>query len=168
MIAKMMGGICILSATTYLGFERAHLLYKRVKYIMNIKTSLTMLESEIGFCANRLDSAFMTISKLSDTQGLFSQTAKKLQSVGIKEAWEMSVRAHREKMRLTGEDTEILLSFGAELGMTDRENQIKNIRYITSLLEKQYKEAKEEYERMARTYRSIGILSGLFLIVLLI
>ena len=69
---------------------------------------------------------------------------------------------------LTDGDREILVMLGAQLGMTDRENQYKNICCTKNLIDKQYEQARQIRERTSRLYEGGGILAGAFAILLLI
>lgn len=69
---------------------------------------------------------------------------------------------------LTDDDKKLLLSFAGELGSTDSEGQIKSAALYKSFFEKRLDGAKGECERQSRLYSSLGVLSGVFISILLV
>ncbi len=164
---KFVGAVFILLSASYIGFYKANTLRKRMVYLNNIRTSLHMLESEIFFSQNILFRVFKRISNLSDTCGLFSNAAEGINEFGIKRAWERAVDETYEKMCLKNQDREVLYIFGANLGMSDKESQIKNIKHVVDMINSLYDGAAEDYKKNAGLYRSAGFLAGLFFAILL-
>ena len=58
--------------------------------------------------------------------------------------------------------------FGHELGMTDREGQLKIIDNLLSNLRTSITDAKEEYDKKSKLQKGLGISLGLFAIIILI
>ena len=54
---------------------------------------------------------------------------------------------------------------GTKLGMTDTKNQLKHIGYVKELITAQAAAAENEYKRLGRIYRGGGVLTGLFIIL---
>jgi stage III sporulation protein AB len=167
MSIKFMGAIMIISVCVYAGFRSADRLKKRSVYLRNILTALNILETEIEFGGKQLKKAFETLDKSSDTRGIFRLAAEKTEALGIKRAWSEAVNEKKTELCLCDDDTEALTALGTRLGMTDTENQIKNISYVRELLTAQQETAEGEYKRLGRLYRSGGVLGGLFLVLIL-
>lgn len=168
MLYKIIGGALIIAATTVFGCSKARALSERVNSLLRIKTALSVLESEIIFSANHMKRAFL---RLADTVGpafLFREAAARLEEDGVGKAWRDAVDKYRKKLCLADEDVRMLKTLSAELGMTDRENQVKNLRRVAALLDTALIKAREEYDRSARLYRSCGIMAGLLVVILLV
>ncbi len=164
---KLAGAAIIFFACLLAGIREADRLKKRTVYLKNIQTALNLLETEIAFGKNHLKRVFKSIEKSADCRGLFEETAENIESLGIKKAWRSALHNKEEELCFKSGDTDTLLTLGNQLGMTDAENQIKNIKYIRELLEKNVQEAEGEYSRLGRLYRSGGAMAGLLLILLL-
>lgn len=164
-MTKFAGAVFIILSASYIGFHRAETLRRRLMYLRNITNSLNMLESEISFSQNILSYVFTRIDEVSDTNGLFLKAAEKMGETGIKKAWCEAVDS--TDMCLKKQDKEALYIFGEGLGMSGRDNQIKNIRHTKEMINSLADEAKDEYEKNAKLYRSAGFLTGLFFAVLL-
>lgn len=162
---KFAGAVFIILSASYIGFYRAEILRKRLMYLKNIKVSLNILESEISFSQNVLTRVFIRIDGIIDTNGLFSRAAEKMSRTGVKKAWCEAVDS--SDMYLKKQDKEALYIFGEGLGMSDKDNQLKNIRHTKDMIDSLLKEAENEYEKNAKLYRSAGFLTGLFFAVLL-
>ena len=134
---------------------------------MNIRTALTALESEIVFSSYYLKHALLNIEKICECGGFFAEAAENIEEMGVAKAWKKAVLDSRKNLGLKESDAEILVGFGENLGRTDREQQTKNIKHLQVLLERAQHEADEDYQRSARLYRSMGILGGIFIAVIL-
>ena len=168
MTAKLIGAVMIEAACAFMGFYASDRLGKRKKYLGNIISAMSVLETEISFGANRLKRAFEAVDAMIDTRGLFSAAAERLEKEGVRRAWAGAVSEKKAELRLDAGDAEVLEMFGGRLGMTDTDEQIKNIAHVKSLLAEREKAAADEYAKSGRLYRSGGVLGGMFLILMLL
>lgn len=166
MLTKLIGSACIFCGALWFGFYKSSILRRRENYLSQVITFLKLLEVEIHFSAARLGEVFCCISERVSLGGLLECAMERFAEDGIRAAWESAV--DEKCVYLTDEDKAAIKMLGAELGMTDRENQIKNIKHIAKLAEKQHSEAHEERVRLSRLYEGGGALLGLLIIVLLI
>lgn len=164
---KLIGAVIIFAVCVYAGFSMSDRLKKRCVYLKNICEALNLLETEINFGKSRLKQAFMKIDKSCDTRGLFKTAADSMEETGIKKAWRHAVEDKQAELRFGDDDAHTLALLGERLGMTDTEDQIKNIVYTRRRLEGSLTRAEEEYTKFGRLYRNGGILAGLFLILIL-
>lgn len=163
-MVKVIGAIMTGFACGYFGFRLSMTLRTRAKSLADIRTSLEMLESEINFSVNKLKKAFMRV----DRNGIFTAAAETMEEKGVKSAWNDAVGASKGKLCLSDADCDILLMLGKNIGKTDTDDQLKNIRYIKSMIGEQEKQAQSEYNRFGKLYSSGGVLVGLMLVIILI
>ena len=150
-------------ACGYLGFKISFAMKIRAESLNNIITSLEMLESEINFSMNKLKQAFMRVDKC----GLFKFAAENMDEKGVKAAWTNAVNECSTKLSLKDADKDILMTLGKNIGRTDTDDQIKNIKYIKSMIAEQEKQDTSEYRRL-EMYRNGGVLVGLLIVIMLI
>ena len=62
---------------------------------------------------------------------------------------------------LTPTDRELLFALGDRLGATDLDGQLSFLELTCEMLKKQQQEASENYRKKGRMYRSVGLLCGL-------
>lgn len=167
MLYKWLGGGMIVAATSLAGFLQAQRLERRVSSLMRLKTALSVLESEIAFSAHDLKTAFFRIEKIVGAGGIFQDAGEGIASLGVQESWHQAVDNRKKTLFLSEQDADALKTLAAELGMTDRDNQIKNIRRVAALLSTAAEQAQMEYDRTARLYRSGGVMAGLLFVILL-
>ena len=158
-MVKILGAIMTGFACGYLGFKISYAMKIRAESLNNIITSLEMLESEI-----KLKQAFMRVDKC----GLFKFAAENMDEKGVKTAWTNAVNECSTKLSLKDADKDILMTLGKNIGRTDTDDQIKNIKYIKSMIAEQEKQAQSEYRRFGKMYRNGGVLVGLLIVIMLI
>jgi stage III sporulation protein AB len=88
--------------------------------------------------------------------------------VTLKEAWDETLQQFWPQTAMKKNELEIMKQFGATLGLSDRENQQKQIRLALSHLEREEAEARAAQSQYEKTLKSLGILAGLLLVILLI
>ena len=161
---KVIGAVMTGFACAYFGIRLSASMKTRAQSLSDIRASLELLESEINFSVNKLKNAFIRI----DRNGLFTLAAKNINENGAKKSGEDAVSAMQSKLCLSGADVDVLKMFGQNIGKTDADDQLKNIRYIKTLISEQEKQAIAEYGRFGKLYRSGGVLAGLLVVIILI
>jgi len=168
---KLIGAIFILLATTWTGFEASKHLSERTKQLRQLKVALSMLEAEIMFGHTPLRDASEHIAKQMDKplSWLFEYFSRKLSSdhTTVKEAWEESLQEIWKLTALKQGELEVLKQFGETLGQHDLISQQKHIRLALVHLEREEEEALDTQRRYEKMVKSLGFLSGLLIIILL-
>ena len=171
MIIKFLGAVALIGATSFIGFSLAADCSKRPRALRELQALLQMLENEISYLSNLLSEAFNRIYEgtNSDTAILFREAAIHLETNGTTAdtAWEKAIEENYAKLSLNKEDKAILLTFGKMLGNSDLEGQINNIKLISSQLKLQELKAEEMRKKNEKMYRSLGVLSGLAITIIL-
>ncbi len=65
-------------------------------------------------------------------------------------------------------EREVMSQFGATLGQQDQEQQRKQIKLTLAHLEREEGEARDKQQRYERMVKSLGFLSGLLIIVMML
>lgn len=167
MLIKITGGCLLFLGCVFWGLFMSGCLGARKKSLAEIRTALSILETEIVFSSHHLKDVFGKVANISGCGMFFTTVRENMEEMGIERAWIYAVDKNKGEMGLKKEDAEILKTLSTRLGMSDREQQVKNIKYTDALILKALTEAEEEYRKSAKFYRSIGVVGGLFLIILL-
>ncbi len=61
---------------------------------------------------------------------------------------------------LTKADTDLILQFGAQLGKTDIDGQLKHIKLYKDFFKKQLDEAEEAIAKKSKLYKTMGLFAG--------
>ncbi|MGE5614175.1 MAG: stage III sporulation protein SpoIIIAB [Bacillota bacterium] len=173
MLFKIVGSVIVVLSCSFIGFALSQDLKKRPRQLRELQGLLQMFENHITYLSDIIVEAFERISRVGqcETCVFFSRAAEILRedgSCGAPGAWERAVRECIRTTSLNKEDEEILSAFGRSLGNTDLEGQIKNIRLTLSQLKVQEEKAEENRDRNERMYKSLGLLGGAAIVILLL
>ncbi|MET3727855.1 stage III sporulation protein AB [Fictibacillus halophilus] len=165
------GAIAILSATTVFGFEWAKRVRERPKKLRELKVTLQALEAEIMYGSTPLYEAFLHIGRpLKEPLSTFFLTISDRLAEGelsVQEAWDNQLAVLAKETSFKMGEIEVLRQFGATLGRHDKEHQQKQIQLTLAHLNREEKEARDIQERYEKMCKSLGVLMGLLIVILL-
>lgn len=169
---KWIGAICIILATTWSGFEASRLLRERTRQLRQLKMALQALEAEIMYGHTPLIDASLRLSQQLSRplSWLFESFAQKLQkgTMNARQAWEESLHEIWKMTALKQGEFEIMKQFGETLGQYDHEIQQNYIRLTMVHLEREEGDAIEKQQRYEKMMKSLGVLTGILIVLLLI
>ncbi|QDP40574.1 stage III sporulation protein SpoIIIAB [Radiobacillus deserti] len=169
---KWIGALLLLSATTWVGFEFARKLNERPKQIRQLKNALQILEAEILYGQTPIIEACATVSKQlpKPVSWFFASFSKDLrkQSGDLYEVWQANMNRFWPFASLGKNEREILEQFGRTLGQHDFSQQQKHIHLALTHLDRELEEAIDYQYRYSKMAKSLGVLTGLLVILLLI
>lgn len=173
MLFKITGSIIVLFSCGFLGYILSRDLSCRPQQLRELQGLLQMFENQISYLSDVIAEAFERIYKVgrSETCIFFRRSIELLEqekAISAAQAWEQAVRQCIRKTALNREDEEILSAFGKSLGNTDLEGQIKNIRLTLDQLKLQEGKAEESRRKNENMYRSLGILGGIAVVIVLL
>lgn len=172
MLFKIAGSMIVILSCTFLGFVLSNDSRRRPQQLRELQSLLQMFENQISYLSDVIAKAFDRISRIgcSVTCIFFSRTVeilKEERSVNASQAWEKAVRENIKKTSLNREDEEVLVAFGKILGSSDLEGQVKNIRLTLGQLKIQEEKAEDSRHKNENMYRSLGILGGIAVVIVL-
>lgn len=169
---KLIGALFIIVATTWAGFEASRHLNERPRQLRQLKSALQSLEAEIMYGHTPLHEAArrLSVQVAKPLSFFFDGFAKKLtySETTVKDAWEQSLKDVWKMTALKQGEFEIMKQFGETLGRHDRLSQQKQILLTLSHLEREENDARDRQAKYEKMVKSLGFLSGLLLIILLI
>ncbi|WP_417899671.1 stage III sporulation protein SpoIIIAB [Bacillus haimaensis] len=168
---KLIGAILIIISTSWAGFEAARHLTERPRQLRQLKVALQSLEAEIMYGHTPLAEATRNIAKQMDKPltWFFEAFSNKLEQANLhaKDAWHQSLDEVWNSTAFKKAELEIMKQFGDTLGQHDRHTQQKHIHLAMTHLEREELEARDKQIRYEKMVKSLGVLSGLLLIILL-
>lgn len=167
MIVKFIISFFIICICAYLGICKAKTYEIREKELKRIKSSLSFFKSKIEFTYEPIQEVFEQISKsvYLHKDNIFLRTTEHMKSLDINSAWNESIE---ENENFNSEDKEILKMFGKLLGKTDKSGQLSEIEITQEFIEKQIEKAEQEKIRNSKLYKTLGIISGVGIVIILI
>lgn len=173
MILKIIGGLMILAACSLSGIAAANRYSFRPKDIRRFRSSVQMLETEIIYGCTPLPQAFNNISMkvegpLEKFYSMISEDLYVGNSYSLDDTWSKGADKLFHETRLKGTDRDLIAEFGKVLGSSDREDQKKHFELFYIQLKQHEEMAEEERSKNEKMYKTLGILSGLVIFILLV
>lgn len=169
---KLLGAVLILFAATMLGFAKASLYARRPRQIRQLIQALQRLETEMVFGFTPLPEALCRIAAQLDPPlgTMFRQAAEPLMYASGKtagESWREAVDSCWKETAMSSNEREIFSQIGFTLGVSDREDQMKHLRLAVHMLQAEEQTAWDEQKRYEKMWKSLGVLAGAFVVILM-
>lgn len=173
MLFKVINSIIIIISCTLIGFENSKKYIFRTRHLRELQGALSVLETEIDSFSTKLPEAMISIGESigSETGEVFRNTGwllNKKKDYTASGAWKHSIKLNKNNLSLDKEDIAILYRFGDQLGISDKEGQARYIRLTLVQLQQQEKKATELQAKYERMHKSLGILGGIGIALLLL
>ena len=97
---------------------------------------------------------------------VFKHFCKYVDNENTTESWHRAV--NETNLNITNEDKNVLYQLGKMLGKTDKDGQISQIDMALTFLDKQIEIAEEEKQKNAKLYKSLGVIAGMGIIIILL
>ncbi|MGV3487614.1 MAG: stage III sporulation protein SpoIIIAB [Tuberibacillus sp.] len=168
---KWIGALFIIISATAIGRLLALQFRERPRQLRQLKSALQSLETEITYGLAPIGEAARRLSEQlpEPSKSFFYHFSIKLAqgSASLREAWDETLHEFWPRTAMKKNELEIMKQFGATLGLSDRENQQKQIRLALSHLEREEAEARAAQNQYEKMVKSLGFLAGLLLVLLL-
>lgn len=173
MMIQAIGSLLIISATTLVGFAFAAKEKYRLKELEEIERGILLMKNQISYLGTPLAELLEQISwKTEGVTGQAFQTIagrmEERQGDSAEEIWESVWFEVGKKSYLTAVDLEELIAFGRTLGFLEKEQQEGSMDMLLYYLREKEERIKKRLEKNGRLYYSIGVLSGLLLVITLL
>lgn len=168
---KIIGAILIIVSTSYAGFELSKVLSQRPKQLRALKSALQSLDAEIMYGHTPLHEASRRLSEqLTEPLSSFFKDFRDhllSEDTTVKDAWISSLNKTWKNTAMKNTELEIMKQFGETLGRHDRHSQQKQIILTLTHLEREEQEARENQRKYEKMIKSLGFLSGILIVILL-
>ena len=164
--------LTIFTSSSLIGFLYGERFKTRAVSLQDLGYCIRILENEILMGNTPLPDALKSTFKKGrgDIAGVFLAIRKDLlefEREDIYISFENYRSILKEKYYLKDKDIESFLYLGKILGKSTREDQEKNFRFIINEIENNFIEANGESSIFAKLYRSLGVLFGLGIIIII-
>lgn len=167
---KYLSLIMILISAIYIGNLMSKKYINRVKELIQLKLALNVLKSKIKFTQIPLKDIFEQILKSTEQENIkkfWNNVIKELdKNFEIEMAWQNAV--NNTETNLNKEDQNILLDMGKMLGKTDVDGQVSNLEIASTFIDTQIQKAEVGRQKNSKLYKTLGVVSGLGIIIILI
>lgn len=169
---KLLGSLFIIISSWLIGIEYSKKYSERLNNLKYLQNCIQMLETEIVYSCNQLPNALESIYKKGNIKVsfLFNNIREYLienKDKSLFETFKYSVEESKDKLYLENDDVEIILSLGRVLGTSDIVDQQKHFKTTIMNLEINQEDAKEKKIKNEKMYKSLGVLFGFAIVLIL-
>lgn len=165
---KFLNIVSIILICSYIGIDKAKTFSARVFKLRNLKNSLNIFKTKLEFTYEPIKEIFTEISEIvyKNKNNMFKSYVDNMKNGKLEDAWALAVAEN--SFSLSKEDIKIISNFGNLLGKTDLKGQINEIELANNFLDKQIIEAEEIRKKNDKLYKSLGIIIGITIVIVLI
>lgn len=164
---KVIGSIMVIAVCTMLGFEKSRDMQKHLNALEELKRIFVLLKSEVQYTRAPFAELFLKISK--KVEGEYSEwlfhLSRDLETYGtgtLQEAWKRSIYNHLHGNYLKKEELDELCGVGKSLGY------IETLEIYLDQLNFSIENTREELKTKKKLYQNMGIMCGIFLVIVLL
>ena len=172
MILRIAGAFAIMLGSAGLGLYYSSKESFRIHELQELKKALLILSSEIEYmraplniaCANIAKRTEATIGTLFST---FTELLTNSEGETAYQLWVIATDGIKSKTFMTDEDLSVIDGFGKTLGYLDKHMQQNAINYAINYIDEKVVSLQTQGDKNKRMYRSLGVICGLLIIVVL-
>lgn len=164
---KVFGAVMIMTAFLMIGFGRVSAIKSRQQLMELMRKSVSMLKSEISLKQSSLSEAFENVGVICSNI-YFCECGQNVKSDGAATAYKRAIGRAVKDFRLSDDEKEVLLTLSDGLGKRNLTEQLSQIDYTLSLVEKSAIDLKREVgERSKLILQGASFIGAATVIILL-
>ncbi len=170
---RILGAVLVVAASAGIGFSYSLRLGRRLEQLRQLERMTILLKGEISYGCAALPEALASIGrKMPEPFSRFlEEVADRLSGYpdkSFQQVFQEEVEGNLKQSALTAKDKGALMQMGAFLGYLDKDMQLRTIDLYLQELGQEIKATGESIPGKQKLSRSLGIMGGLFLVLLLI
>ena len=170
---KILGSVFVIISSTLIGFTIGTRYKNRYLNLIQLENCIRLLETEIIYHLNPIPSALENVYLKGNKKVsyIFIKIKEQLTSNSdnsLSECFNKVVKDNKQKLDLSDEDVEILLTLGNVIGISDRNDQLKHIKSSLVQINNAQKNAELEMKKNETMYKRFGFLMGVLVTLVLL
>lgn len=172
-VFKIIGSVIVIISSTCIGMKLSDKLNVQLELLRKMKHLVILIRGEIKYNNSYLGQAFLNISNriCEPYKGLMIEVAEKLDDETgetFADIWKKGVEEKLLKTELSKKHILKLQELGDTLGFLDKEMQMSNFDLFIDRLDCEIEESVQKNKENCKLYRSLGVLSGIAIVILTI
>lgn len=170
---RLIGSVLIITATAGAGYMYGMELKKYLEKIQYLRYTAGLLKGEIEYTGAPLTEVFLAVSARvkEPYKTWLSQAAVRVESrdeAGFSRIWNKCIDRYLKDLSLKSEHSLLLKELGTFLGQLDRETFERSMQLYLNRMDLEIEKLREGLTAKKRISGWLGIMSGIFLVVILI
>lgn len=170
---KIIGCILVIISSAGMGFYFSSEIRLRIDDLKELKKLITLLRGDIRYANTPLPEAVNSITRRhkGSFQEFFDLVNTKLSELSgetFSDIWRSAAEKGLESTSLSKKDKFYLTQFGESLGYLDKEMQMNTMDLYLSQLEDEIKEMTKTVKEKSYIYNTLGIMAGIFIVIVMI
>ncbi|MBO5372023.1 MAG: stage III sporulation protein AB [Lachnospiraceae bacterium] len=168
---KVLGILCILAGTVGIGRELCGYLNNHLKQLLECREIFTQADTQREYLRLPYAQLLRRIAKgksrlFGDILYQIAEEMEKSKEADIGKLWEEAFLSKKGQLLLDKEEQELFVALARSLGLEGNHTKVSEIYFLQ--LEDEVVQAMEEKKEKQKLYGTISVLSGLFLVILLL
>lgn len=170
---RVIGSLLILTATTFAGVLYGEELTKYLEKLLYIRHLVSMLKGEITYSHAPLGEVFGCVSaRVKEPYRTWLKSMKRqveqCEENGFAKIWNRSIDKNLESLHLKSEHSIQLKELGTFLGQLDGDTLNATLQLYLNRLELEIEKVREGMASKKRLGKCLGVMGGIFLVVILL
>lgn len=136
--------------------------FLRLLTVMRTQIDYALLPTQALLDKVCADSEFESFSFIHTVRDAFQS------GMPFENAWNRALHRHAATSALGAEELKLLSAFAGTFGSTDKNGQTANCTYFIELLTQLIEQQRTAAAKTSRLYNALGVLAGLFFVILLL
>lgn len=171
-IVKVFGAMFIVFSTSAYGFVKCRELNNRMMQLKEIEKIIFLLKGEIEFGHTPIPEAFENVAQRCQTglKGILTDFSAKLQkgNKDLRENWKEYMEKELKSLDLSRQEIIDFVQLGEILGLNEWDTQIKVLSTYENGLKRDIDELSESLPSKTKVYRSLGIMCGIIITIIIV
>lgn len=169
---RLLGAFFLVGGTAAMGFRASGKLRMRITVLSELATAIELIRSDLAFRQSDIPDLMKDLAEriAEPVRSLFRACCERESSLGqvsFSQVWNDAM-TECGGLSLTTREKRELSSIGTILGRYDVDGQLSALGALHHRMEQLYDEAVRERENKGRVYSTLGVVTGLGLVILLL
>lgn len=169
---RILGMMMIFISCSGIGIMCSYIYKKRLEELTEWKKGIVMLKNEINFSLTPLSEAFEVIAqRMEGYMNVFFAQVGELLKINCRSIEKLDDKILEKDLYntcLNQKDRRLIISFIKNLGLLDKESQINNLMLHIEQINQEIDNSINNEVKNNKLFKTLGILSGIFVIVIFI
>lgn len=170
---KLVGFLCIMAGCIGWGDGKVREEQDRIRHLRELIRIIRRIQDEIRYGKHTLPEICLILSECSDAwygphfRQIYEQIRQR-NGTGLETIWTRQMELCFQGVPLQEEEKDVLRRLPENLGMREETLQAVNIGQSMDMLARKCRQVEETYQNKSRVIRSVSILAGVFLTIILL